>query len=182
MFTIRSEDATPHPKAVSGQNISRYLSDTISKASTKELCDRGCISVGSLSPKRIGVCSLVSGTAKGASGKGLRQKTSKIVKKCQNYFRHFSTFSRRAKIVKKRQKYFRHFLTIFARHQFSGPFWGALTLGCKTCAVHKVSARMVWELWAADPSRCPRVAISLACYRIGFGPPARNRKNLLREK
>ena len=40
--------------------------------------------------------------AKGAGGKGPRQKTSKIVKKCQNYFRHFST--------------------IFARHQFSGPF------------------------------------------------------------
>ena len=43
--------------------------------------------------------------AQGAGGKGLRQK-----------------------IVKKGQKVFRHFSTIFARHQFSGPFWGALTL------------------------------------------------------
>ena len=44
--------------------------------------------------------------AKGAGGKGPRQKTSKIVKKCQKVFRHFST--------------------TFARHYFSGPFWGAL--------------------------------------------------------
>ena len=53
------------------------------------------------------------------------QKTSKIIKRCQKYFRHFSTFFARgkktSKIVKKCQKYFRHFLTIFARHQFSGP-------------------------------------------------------------
>ena len=68
-------------------------------------------------------------TAKGASGKGPRQKTSKIVKKCQEYFRHFSTFFAQGKTVKKCQKYFRHFLTIFARHPFSGPFWGALKLG-----------------------------------------------------
>ena len=25
---------------------------------------------------------------------------------------------------------------------------------------------------------CPKVAIALACYRIGFGPPAQNRKNI----
>ena len=34
----------------------------------------------------------ISGLQKGASGKGPRQKTSKIVNKCQNYFRHFLTF------------------------------------------------------------------------------------------
>ena len=44
--------------------------------------------------------------AKGAGGKRPRQKTSKIVKKCQQFFRHFST--------------------IFARHHFSGPLLGAL--------------------------------------------------------
>ena len=44
--------------------------------------------------------------AKGAGGKGPRQKTSKIVKKCQKVFRHFST--------------------IFARHLFSGPFCNPL--------------------------------------------------------
>ena len=59
-------------------------------------------------------------TAEGASGKGPRQETSKSVKE---YSRHFVTFSRRAKIFKN---VFRHFSTIFARHQFSGPFWGAL--------------------------------------------------------
>ena len=68
--------------------------------------------------------------AKGAGGKGPRQKKSKIVKKCQKVFRHFSTIfaqgKKKSKIVKKCQKYFRHFLTIFARHQFSRPFWEAL--------------------------------------------------------
>ena len=44
--------------------------------------------------------------AKGAGGKGPRQKTSKIVKKCQKVFRHFST--------------------VFARHLFSGPFCNPL--------------------------------------------------------
>ena len=69
--------------------------------------------------------------AKGAGGKGPRQKTSKIVKKCQKVFRHFWTIfaqgKKTSKIVKKRQNVFRHFSTIFARHLFSGPFWGALT-------------------------------------------------------
>ena len=37
----------------------------------------------------------------GASGKGPCQKTSKIVQKCQKYFRHFSTFFAQGK---KRQK------------------------------------------------------------------------------
>ena len=40
-------------------------------------------------------------TAKGASGKGPRQKTSKIVKNCPKYLRHFSTFFAQGK---KRQK------------------------------------------------------------------------------
>ena len=57
--------------------------------------------------------------------------TSKIVKKCQKYFRHFSTFFMQGKkpstIVEKCQKVVRHFSTIFARHHFTGPFWGALS-------------------------------------------------------
>ena len=66
--------------------------------------------------------------AKGAGGTGA---TSKIVKKCQKFFdTFFRQFSRRAKNVKSRQKsvknIFEIFSTIFARHQFSGPFWGAL--------------------------------------------------------
>ena len=51
--------------------------------------------------------------AKGAGGKGPRQKTSKIVKKCQKVFRHFSTIfaqgKKTSKIVKKCQKVFRQF-------------------------------------------------------------------------
>ena len=47
------------------------------------------------------------------------QKTSKIVKKCQNTI-------------------FRHFSTIFPRHQFSGPFWGALKLQRQTTCGTKV--------------------------------------------
>ena len=79
----------------------------------------------------FGIPKIYQWTAKGASGKGPRQKKSKIVKKCQKYFRQFSTFFAQGKNVKNRQKcqkYFRHFSTIFARHQFSGPFWGALKL------------------------------------------------------
>ena len=61
--------------------------------------------------------------AEGASGKGPRQKTSKSVKNSFDIFLHFS---RRAKNVKYRQKVSKIFSTFFARHQFSGPFWGAL--------------------------------------------------------
>ena len=65
--------------------------------------------------------------AKGAGGKGPRQKTSKSVKKFFfTLFDNFRAGQKTSKIVKKCQKYFRHFSTIFARHQFSGPFWGAL--------------------------------------------------------
>ena len=65
--------------------------------------------------------------AEGAGGKGPRQKN---VKKCQTVFRHFRHFSRRAKNGKKRQQVSRHFSAIFARHHFSGPFWGLLMLSC----------------------------------------------------
>ena len=41
--------------------------------------------------------------AKGAGGKRPRQKTSKIVKKCQKVFRHFSTIFAQGKNVKNRQ-------------------------------------------------------------------------------
>ena len=50
----------------------------------------------------------ISADCKRGRRKGPRQKASKIVKKCQKVFRHFST--------------------IFARHHFAGPFWGPLTI------------------------------------------------------
>ena len=52
-------------------------------------------------------------TAKGASGKGPRQKTSKIVKKCQKVFRHFSTFFAQGKKRQNRQKVSKIFSTLF---------------------------------------------------------------------
>ena len=103
--------------------------------------------------RRVPSCAVISADSKRGQWKGSASQKSKIVKKCQKYFRHFSTFfaqgEKTSKIVKKCQKYFRHFSTIFARHQFAGPFWGALII---TCAVRPVFARVVGELRAADPS------------------------------
>ena len=97
------------------------------------------------------------GLTGGAGGKGPRQKTSKIVKKCQKVFRHFSTTSRRAKKRqkasksfstlfdnfaqgKKRQKASKSVKTLFARHHFSGPFGG---------------------LWLEKGASSPKIPISL---------------------
>ena len=70
--------------------------------------------------------------AKGAGGKGPRQKTSKIVKKCQKYFRHFSTIfaqgRKRQKSSKSVKKFFDTFRQFSARHLFSGPFCNPLIL------------------------------------------------------
>ena len=52
-------------------------------------------------------------TVKGASGKGSRQKTSKIVKKCQKYFRHFSTLLAQGKKRQKSSKSLKIFSTLF---------------------------------------------------------------------
>ena len=74
---------------------------------------------------RVRVRLLKSADRKKGQRKGA---TSKNVKKCQKYFRHFSTFfvqgKKRQKSSKNIKKYFRHFSTIFAQHPFSGPFWG----------------------------------------------------------
>ena len=61
--------------------------------------------------------------AKGAGGKGPRQKTSKIV---EEFFDTFRQLSRRAKKRQKSSKGVKKFFDTFARHHFSGPFWGAL--------------------------------------------------------
>ena len=75
---------------------------------------------------------MFSGLQKGPAARGhvkKRQKSSKSVKK---FFDNFRAGQKTSKIVKKCQKYFRHFSTIFARHHFSGPFWGALKM-CANC-------------------------------------------------
>ena len=51
--------------------------------------------------------------AKGAGGKGPRQKTSKSVKKCQTVFRHFSTTFAQGKKRQNRQKASKSFSTLF---------------------------------------------------------------------
>ena len=62
--------------------------------------------------------------AKGAGGKGPRQKTSKIVKKCQKVFRHFSTIFAQGKKRQKSPKSVKKFFDIF--RQFSrGTFFPA---------------------------------------------------------
>ena len=65
------------------------------------------------------------GPAEGATSKNVknRQTVSKIFSTLFNIFR---AGQKTSKIVKKCHKYFRHFSTIFARHHFSGPFRGAL--------------------------------------------------------
>ena len=65
------------------------------------------------------------GQRKGATSKNVknRQKVSKIFSALFDIFR---AGQKTSKSVKKCQKYFQHFSTIFARHRFSGPFWGAL--------------------------------------------------------
>ena len=63
----------------------------------------------------------VSGLQKGPAERGRvkkRQKSSKSVKK---FFDNFRAGQKTSKIVKKCQKVFRHFSTIFARHTFFRP-------------------------------------------------------------
>ena len=56
---------------------------------------------------------------KGPAERGHVKKRSKIVKKCQKYFRHFSTFfaqsKKRQKSTKSDKNIFRHFSTFFAQ-------------------------------------------------------------------
>ena len=69
-------------------------------------------------------------TAKGASGKGPRQKrqeSSKVSRIFSTLFDIFHAGQKTSKIIKKCQNILRHFSTIFARHQFSGPCLGALS-------------------------------------------------------
>ena len=133
----------------------------------------------SLPPSQFTVCTsrfarlrniaafLSSAFCKRAAGKGPRQKLSKsfstlfdnfragqkkskIVKKRQKVFRQFSrTAKKTSKLVNKRQKGFRHFSTIFARHHFSGPFWGALM---PLCPCHRLESRLAIP---PTPDRAP---------------------------
>ena len=95
--------------------------------------------------------------AKGAGGKGPRQKTSKIAKKCQKVSRHFS---RRAKKRQKSSKSVKKFFDTsrqFSRGTIlSAPFGCVTPCAAKTCAVRPVFRRVVGKLGAADPGICSK--------------------------
>ena len=67
--------------------------------------------------------------------------------------------AKRSKIVKTCQKYFRHFSTIFARHQFSGPFWGslkrtwAISMSALACSFRRAST------WNCRFGGVPRISL-----------------------
>ena len=67
------------------------------------------------------------GQRKGATSKNVKNR-QKVSKSFSTLLDNFRAGQKTSKIVKKCQKVFRHFSTIFARHHFSGPFWGALTV------------------------------------------------------
>ena len=75
-----------------------------------------------LSRHVFGINLVIQQTAKGASGKGPRQKTSKSVKHVFSTL--FDIFRGGQKEVKKFQKYFRYFLTIFAEAPIFRPLSG----------------------------------------------------------
>ena len=70
--------------------------------------------------------------AKGAGGKGPRQKASKIVKKCQKVFRHFSTIFAQGKKRQKSSKSVKKFFDTFRRFSRRAPFFRPLlqSAGC----------------------------------------------------
>ena len=108
-----------------------------------------------------------SGLQKGPAERGhvkKLQKPSKSVKSFSTLFDNFRAGQKTSKIVKKRQKVLRHFSTIFARHHFSGPFWGALILEtgfgllAQNCCSEKTSEDLEWlqqsEKSASEGSEC----------------------------
>ena len=119
----------------------------------------------------------VSGPQKGPSGKGSRQKTSKIGKKCQKYFRHFSTFFAQGKKVKTGGSATEGFSrdprkiktsadrdfqnTLFMRAicvtQFRSRFWrGRLGMShLDTAELHSPRPHLQWD-WQQDPPLASR--------------------------
>ena len=68
----------------------------------------------------------VSGLQKGPAERGHVKERRKSSKSFSTLFDNFRAGHKASKIVKKRQKAFRHFSTTFARHLFSGPFCNPL--------------------------------------------------------
>ena len=83
-------------------------------------------------------CFVISGPQKGPAERGHVKKRQKSSKKCQKYFRHFSTFFAQGKKRQKSSKSVNNNFDTF--RQFSRGtsfpaqnFWGALTGFCKLC-------------------------------------------------
>ena len=110
--------------------VSRALSETPSRH-TCLLLRRCCVELFladppcSLAPHlTFGDLSKISGLQKGPAERGHVKKTSKIVKKCQKVFRHFSTFFAQGKKRQKSSKSVKKFFDTF--RQFSrGTFFPA---------------------------------------------------------
>ena len=144
-----------------------------SKRLTNSQAKIGQIGTNQLKVVKIGLrWSKISGPQKGPAERGHVQKTSKIVEKCQKHFHHFSTIFAQGKKSQKSSKVSKIFSTIYARHQFSGPFWGALikldkigvlALACHFCRV--VVPNMLVTAGSIHPCRD---AILLATKKLKF--------------
>ena len=127
-------------------------------------------------PLLVSFC-LFSGLRKGPAERGhvkKRQKSSKSEK----VFRHFSTIfvqgKKRSKSSKSVKKFFVHFSTIFARHHFSGPFWGALIYeGCMGGS-HSTIKVMILYTMGGNPHQETSHSSDFCNSRLG-NAPARHR-------
>ena len=81
--------------------------------------------------------------AKGAGGKGPLQKTSKIVKKCQKYFRHFSTIFAQGKKRQKSSKRGKKFFDSFRAAPFFRPLLQSADFGNLDCYSHLVTNTVI---------------------------------------
>ena len=79
---------------------------------------------GFWSPRMIGFWK--SADCKRGRRKGATSKTSKIVKKCQKYFRHFSTFFAQGKKRQKSSKSVKKFFDTFRQFSRRAPFFRPL--------------------------------------------------------
>ena len=79
-----------------------------------------------------------------------RQKVSKIF---STLFDNFRAGQKTSKIVKKCQNIFRHFSTIFPRHHFSGPSWGAPVF-CRMPGIFRADFLLTGEIKVSHHMTC----------------------------
>ena len=108
--------------------------------------------------------------AKGAGGKGPRQKSSKQVS--ESFSTIFAQGKKRQESPKSVKQFFRHFSTIFERHHFSGAFCGGLkislehirSLGSRVLFVaHPPSPRGTEIPWMSGMRACAMVYEEKRC-------------------